>query len=584
MTMNRINTFLMVFLAAVALQSCDSLLDREPETSRTEASTFEEPNDFMLAVNYFYNWLPSLFDDQVGIIQRDLDADIATQASSRMSDISQSSYGTSPTDSRYTNYFQRVRAINQVFANEYKIEDKTSINQYLAEAYFFRAYMSFLMFVDYGPLTIVRGVLDVDSPELYAPRDTRDDFADFIINDLVAAIELKSLPAESAIRGTTQDGRITIGAAQALLSRVCLFEGTWQKYHYGNTARAEELFRKAVEAAEAVMADNASYELFRTDEMGDESYRYMFTLESKAQTNPWNINKTRNREYILRKCFSDDAEGNFKYVSSAKTVGDLVASRKMMEMHLDNNGQIASYDYKTSYTAYLEGKDPRAGMNFKAPNTYIWDYASGRVDWLGGEADKANLKLKAATDQGYPNQKWVTERSLDPDCWGIDVPIIRLGEVYLNYAEAMFELNGTITDEQLEKSVNKLRDRIGMPHLTSASVPAGSDMLTEIRRERSVELYLEGFRLTDLKRWATAKDEMSESFEYIFMGEGSAFLAPRTDNGSNVGLPPAEKISAEGYAVKEESSKRQFLDRYYLRPLPTDQIKLNPKLEQNSGW
>lgn len=582
--MNRISAFLTMFLAVAVLSSCDSFLDREPETSRTEASTFEDPNDFMLAANYFYNWLPSLFDDQVGIIQRDLDADIVTTASSRMSDISQSSYGTSPTDSRYTNYFQRVRAINQIFANEYRIADKSSINQYLAEAYFFRAYMSFLMFVDYGPLTIVRDVLDVDSPELYAPRAPRDDFADFIINDLVAAMELESLPAESAIRGTTQDGRITIGAVQALLSRVCLFEGTWQKYHYRNIVRAEELFRMAVQAAEAVMADEESYALFRIEEMGDESYRYMFTLENKAQTNPWNINKTRNREYILRKCFSDDAEGNFKYVSSAKTVGDLVASRKMMEMHLDNNGQIASYDYKTSYTAYLDYKDPRVKMNFKAPNTYIWDYASGRVDWLGGEADNANLKLKAATDQGYPNQKWVTERSLDPDCWGIDVPLIRLGEVYLNYGEAIFELNGTITDDQLDKSLNKLRDRIGMPHLTSVSIPSGSDMLTEIRRERSVELYLEGFRLTDLKRWAKAKDEMSESFEYIFMGEGSAFLLPRTDNGCNVGLPPAEKVSTEGYAIKEESSKRQFLDKHYLRPLPTDQIKLNPSLEQNPDW
>lgn len=563
--------------------SCDAMLDREPETSRTEASTFEDPEDFRLAVNYCYNWLPSLFDDQVGIIQRDLDADIATQASSRMSDISDSSYGTSTTDSRYSSYFTRIRAINQIFANQNRVSDKSLISRYLAEASFFRAYLSFLMFVDYGPLTIVKGVTDVDSPELYAARASRDDFADFIIEDLRTALAMESLPRESEIRGTSEEGRITVGAVNALLSRVCLFEATWQKYHVGNMTRAESLFEISVTASRSVMSD-ASYELFRTEEMGDESYMYMFLLENKARTNKWNIDKSRNTEYILKKCFNDDAEGNYKYVSSAKTPGDLVASRKMFEMHLDASGATAAFDYKSSYTSFMENKDPRARMNFRVPNSYIWDYSSGRVDWNGTQADNGNLKLKAATDQGYPNRKWVTERSLDPDCWGIDVPIIRLAEIYLNYAEALFELNGHITDTELDNSVNLLRKRVGMPGLSNESLPVGSDMLTEIRRERAIELYLEGFRLTDLKRWATAEEEMSKSFEYIYMGEGSAFLDIRTDNGCNIGIPPAEQISEDGYAVKEDASRRQFTKRHYLRPLPTDQLKLNRNLEQNPGW
>ena len=577
---------IIIFSTAIAFTvftSCDAMLDREPETSRTEASTFENPEDFRLAVNYFYNWLPSLFDDQVGIIQRDLDADIATQASSRMSDISDSSYGTSTTDSRYSSYFTRIRAINQVFANQDRVQDISLISRYLAEACFFRAYFSFLMFVDYGPLTIVKGVTDVDSPELYAARASRDDFADFIIEDLKTALEMDSLPNELEIRGTSEEGRITVGAVNALLSRVCLFEATWQKYHEGNMSRAESLFETAVEASQAVMSD-ASYELFRTEEMGDESYMYMFILENKAKTNKWNIDKSRNTEYILKKCFSDDAEGNYKYVSSAKTPGDIVASRKMFEMHLDAAGTAAVYDYKSSYTSFLENKDPRACMNFRAPNSYIWDYSSGRVDWNGTQADNANLKLKAATDQGYPNRKWVTERSLDPDCWGIDVPIIRLGEIYLNYAEALFELNGYITDAELDNSVNLLRKRVGMPGLSNGNLPEGSNMLNEIRRERTVELYLEGFRLTDLKRWATAEDEMSDSFEYIYMGEDSAFLNIRTDNGCNIGMPPAEQLSEDGYAVKEDASRRQFMERHYLRPLPTDQLKLNRNLIQNPGW
>lgn len=577
------NILLLFSMLLFGMTACDSLLDKEPETSRTESVTFNNANDFMLAANYLYSWLPELYTDGVGLIDRDYDADIACEASGTMSAISESSNGTSTTDSRYSNYYAHIRAINELFANKYKIAEKSTINQYLAEAYFFRAYYSFMMFMDYGPLTIIKDVMDTNSPELYAARNSRDEFADFIIQDLTDAIELQALPKEAELRNTSGEGRITIGAAQALLARVCLFEATWQKYHYNNQARANELFQKAVTASKEVMADG-SYELFYNSALGYESYRYMFTLETDAQTNPANVKKNANKEYILRKCFNENTAGDYLYTTGADKPYKTVASRKMVEMHLGSNGQPATYDYVTSYTSFLENKDPRLAMNFLAPNSYTWSYANGRVDWQNGSADLAQLKLRAASDLGYPNRKWVTERTVDTSKWGIDIPIIRLAEVYLTYAEAMYELNNAISDADLNISINKLRNRVGMVPLTNSTVPNGSTMLDEIRRERTVELYLEGHRLNDLRRWATAKKEMSTNFEYLYVGTNSAFLKNRTDNGSNAGMPSAESTSEQGYAVKQQAAKRQFKDRNYLLPLPTAQIELNPNIEQNPGW
>ena len=577
------NILLLFSMLLFGMTACDSLLDKEPETSRTESVTFNNANDFMLAANYLYSWLPELYTDGVGLIDRDYDADIACEASGTMSAISESSNGTSTTDSRYSNYYAHIRAINELFANEYKITEKSTINQYLAEAHFFRAYYSFMMFMDYGPLTIIKDVMDTNSPELYAARNSRDEFANFIIQDLTEAIELQALPKEAELRNTSGEGRITIGAAQALLARVCLFEATWQKYHYNNQARANELFQKAVTAAKEVMADD-SYELFYNSALGNESYRYMFTLETDAQTNPANVKKNANKEYILRKCFNENTAGDYLYTTGADKPYKTVASRKMVEMHLGSNGQPATYDYMTSYTSFLENKDPRLAMNFLAPNSYTWSYANGRVDWQNSSADLAQLKLRAASDLGYPNRKWVTERTVDTSKWGIDIPIIRLAEVYLTYAEAMYELNNAISDADLNISINKLRNRVGMVPLTNSTVPNGSTMLDEISRERTVELYLEGHRLNDLRRWATAKKEMSTNFEYLYVGTNSAFLKNRTDNGSNAGMPSAESTSEQGYAVKQQAAKRQFKDRNYLLPLPTAQIELNPNIEQNPGW
>lgn len=596
MKTNKYLAMMLLSSSLAFLPGCDSMLDLEPETEATDAVAFYKAEDFKMAVNNCYMWMPKASGTDVirGIMFYDENADYAWYNTSNPTPVSESSYTTASTDKLYDEYYKRVRHINQIFANQSKME-ASAIAQYIAEAHFFRGFASFLFFADFGPGTICRELVDVQNPELFAARATREDFANFIIEDLEAAVNSGALPKQSEL-GSTDNGRITLGAAQAMLARFCLFEGTWHKFHESNgtnDARATELLTKAKKYADLVMADN-SYKLFRNEEMGDLSYKYMFTLESSTQCNIYGILKDANTEYILRNRFDESLK--VLNENAAHAVPSVIISRKMVETYLTKEGKIRTpQEWKTAYTGitredthkFFEGMDPRLAMNVGIPYDLAWGYANGRTTWT--DEDDTKLKPVEAMDVSFVNRKWCPDRQMsDSKDWGIDIPIIRLAEVYLIFAEATYELNGTLTQDEINRSLNKLRERVGMADFT---VPEGSDMRTEIRRERAVELYMEGFRYDDLRRWKRAEIEMSASLEGVPYFEGSAFTQTWTIYSPYAGKDLVFKIPAEGfnqtadgYLIKQESSKRQFTSKYYLKPLPLEQLKLNDKLVQNDGW
>ena len=157
----------------------------------------------------------------------------------------------------------------------------------------------------------------------------------------------------------------------------------------------------------------------------------------------------------------------------------------------------------------------------------------------------------------------------------------------LIYAEATFEKNGTIGDDDLNKSINLIRQRANMQSLTNAFVTAnGLDMKTELRRERSIELALEGFRYDDLRRWKTAETEMPMDVKGIKI-VGSNWTDPIIQDGANRnpygGASWQSNTDANGFIIAE--SGRSFDPvKHYLRPLPTKEILINPDLQQNPGW
>ncbi len=159
--------------------------------------------------------------------------------------------------------------------------------------------------------------------------------------------------------------------------------------------------------------------------------------------------------------------------------------------------------------------------------------------------------------------------------------IYRYGEVLLNFAEAKAEL-GTITQDDIDKSIKKLRDRVAMPNLILAAItadpkwdfPTLSPIINEVRRERRIELASEGLRFDDIMRWAAADE--------LIVGK-----RPRGFKASQLATNPYP-VDAEGfldpYQQKLPAGYGFKIGRDYLNAIPKDQLLLNPELVQNPGW
>jgi len=184
---------------------------------------------------------------------------------------------------------------------------------------------------------------------------------------------------------------------------------------------------------------------------------------------------------------------------------------------------------------------------------------------------------------GYMLYKFLSEDVTGNTVWGqheFDWRIIRYAEVLLTYAEAVYEKNGSISDADLNKSINLLRQRVAMPALTNAFVTSnGLNMRNEIRRERTVELAFEMFRYDDLRRWKMAETELPKDVKGIKI-VGSEW-STRSPWGSG-----AYQTDTDGFVIAEKAGNRKFeVGKHYWQPLPSKQISLYPEvLKQNPGW
>jgi hypothetical protein len=191
--------------------------------------------------------------------------------------------------------------------------------------------------------------------------------------------------------------------------------------------------------------------------------------------------------------------------------------------------------------------------------------------WVPSAAIPNGTATAYALKKGFDLQDWNNNKST------IDKDLIRYAEVLLTYAEAKFELNGSISDADLDLSINKLRDRVGMPHLTNEFVAAnGLDMRTEIRRERTVELAMEGFHYDDIIRWKTAEKVLPVDIL------GAKYVAsewPGTD-------PSTLNLTSDSILIVEPASKRVFNpQKDYLYPVPLHEITFSHNhVTQNPDW
>jgi hypothetical protein len=568
-------TILMLAIGIGIPFGCNDALDLEPQDRVSDATFWNDATQFKLAANNFYGYLRTFNNGNGdGHSGSDLGADRGVFARGTNTIVSN--------DENYNSAYRWIRNINYLLAKAVAFKDPEAIKVYVAEAKFFRAYVYFdKLLTSYGGVILIRDVLSTDSPELTAARSTRDETIDFIIQDMEEAIP--DLPDESAIAASDK-GRVSKQAAQAFLGRICLYEGTCHKYRSVNANRYNTLLDKAISNSDAVITAGV-HALFKPAALGDSALKYMFILENQ-KSNPAGITKTANTEYILAVRY--ESNNLLKTIPNQISFGALGAdmSRKMADMYLCSDGlpidKTSVIFSRATLKSEYQNRDTRMRYYMMIPGYPYWQNATNwHINWDWSAADLANARPPhnpwSNDITGYNNQQWAAERQVPNSQEGYDYPVIRLAEVYLNYAEALYERNGVISDADLDKSLNKVRNRVNatMPKLANAFVSDnGLDMREEIRRERAIELQGEGFRMDDLKRWYIAHIELVKPLLGV-RWKGTEFETKYTN---------APTLTADGDVLADPVTERKFSEKNYLIPIPTNQIQLNTNLVQNPGW
>lgn len=575
-------TILKYICAICVISGFTSCLNLDPKDSLGDNLVWNKAENFQLFANQFYGWtrdMQSGTNYQNGIsdgVHSEYRSDLVCTAS--VNTYSQGTNSIPETDGNFNTLYKRIYYTNLLLSHTNEIGGDAAVAIPAGEAYWFRAYLHFELVQIYGDAQILTEPLDIDVSELYGTRNPRGEVIDQCVSDLNKAVEL--LPETPA-----EDGRLGKDAAYALLSRIALYEGTWQKFHNNNTQRATELLTIAKNAAKQVI-DNKHYSLFYNAGLvntainnTNQSYRYMFILEDAGQCNPAGLQKAANTEYILAHRHRDTDKLGIN-VTHGMLGNVCYITRKMAQMYLCSDGlpidKSPLFQGYTQATSEFQNRDARMDNNMLWHGEPYWNNDSKwRTAWNDDDLNNS-LVANARSNSGYQNHKWGVEREVADYYESMDFPVLRYAEVLLNYAEAAYELSESISDNDLDISLNLVRRRVNpnMPKLSNSFVTTnGLNMRTEIRRERTVELFLEGFRIDDLKRWKTAETEMPQDQLGVKI-TGTWF--------ETNWAAQARPLNSEGCIIMYGG--RTWAPKNYLYPLPQDQRQLNTNLTQNPGW
>lgn len=609
--MKIINKIFAVFALFSLMASCSKdFADRSPLDKISDANYWKTANDLKLYTNSLYDRNDLLArEDGWGSIgpygwdaDNGADTEVKSVYNGRMN-----GENTVPSDGEGwgTGDWAALRSINYFMDNYKAVEALTSfdaVKQYVGEALFFRAAFYFTKLRRYGDLPWASSVVTLNSDVLNGGRLPRNQVVDSILTDLDKAVTY--LPAGSG--GWT--GRLTRETALALQSRIALYEGSWEKYHaLKNTpfkvtgSDGTKFLQKAAEVSEALITlSEGGYPAL--DGVGIENgYRDLFNQENYAGS----------KEVLFWRKYEAGAINSIWDRYSANGAGR-GATKSLVDSYLKLDGTPVTPGYDDgTLLKVADGRDPRLEQTIQINDKkhYRWLSASPIVYFTAPAFDGWDSEESCPT--GYQIYKGHNFRYADarPAGQGLQALIyFRFGEVLLNYAEAKAEL-GTLTQADLDKSINKLRARVGMPGMTTsvASDPNFEfssllPVIQAIRRERKVELACEGLRVDDIMRWAAAdelivgkiplgaKKAQWNNFKFTdYLPEAEPDVSRQTTFDQRVAALEAD---ANGYikvfknTMNGGSQGYKFnVNRDYLFPIPTNQLTLNQNLKpQNPGW
>ena len=532
-----------VLISFLGLSSCnDDFMERYPKDKINDETYWHAENDLKNFANQFYTTL-----DNMGVYSVDDNSD--NQANRSKNSFSWNEY-TIPSsgDGWGKDDWSNIRNCNYFLSRYHTVNgQQIIINQYVGEVFFFKAKFYYEKVLRYGDVPWLTEDLTTSSEELRGKRDDRSIVMDSICACLDNAI--KWLPEDM------RESRLSKYAALALKSRVCLFEGTWRKYR--NLDQAEKFLRRSIEASEAII-NSGKFELYQTGNV-EEDYHALFNQQDY----------TDNKEAIFFVSYITDKRMNNR-PRSAREAGTGM-TKDFVESFLCKDGlpiELSSlYKGDAKFMDEFENRDPRLKQCVYTPDRPIAILPDGSKEY------ESSPVFNNMTFTGYRLYKLYSPLSEDNEyikCT-LDDLIYRYGEVLLNYAEAKAEL-GECDQAVLDKTINKLRDRVAMPHMNvnidfiDPNWPnwevGVSPLINEIRRERRVELASEGLRWNDLCRWKAGK----------LLENVKSYLGARDPETGE-------------YRILYSGMTRIWNDRLYLYPIPTDEFTYNPNLKpQNPGW
>lgn len=610
----------LIFICTVLLASClnNDFLERYPLGNPTAETAFETYDNFKAYAWGLYETLPSL-----GYGSENSTDDISynqTRGTSESNWIRKLVTIPDKKDDTSWNYYSYIRRVNLMLdrIDGSKMTDVEKAN-WRSVGYFFRSYRYLSLLSAYGGVPWIDHVLSDDETELIkGPRASRDEIAGHILEDLQFAEKNINVNGE---------GKNTINKAcvQALLSRFCLFEGTWRKYHGLNNA--ETYLRECKRVSSELMQTYPNVadcydDLFCSLELKDVTgvilYReysdavgvvHAVSIGGTTATSFYNPTRDLVDSYLC-------TDGKPRWTSDAylddKDIYNEFSNRDhRLWLHItppyqvDRSASSTAWDNKWKFTdspkdrSFIDSLTVRMGIGYgtSKERQKLLPFRQGYDGGILGASPHFDFYLENQpwykSAFGYNNWKYYccylsmgSQRNEETD-----MPIFRIEEVMLNYAEAMCEL-GEFDQTVADATINKLRPRANVKLMKVSEINSAFDpkrdlgnpdypndyevspLLWEIRRERRIELFSEGFRFDDLRRWKKCHYALKKKLgQYVRVSDFKAGTNVTIDGGGS-----------EGYLEFHPKQNHLWPDHYYLNPIPRNERVLNPQLEQNPGW
>lgn len=593
------NLYILFIGIAVALGACKKgSLDRFPQTTIPPNFFFNTEDDLSLYVNGL------LSQPDRGSYLNDQSSDnVATTAAVEVKNIMGGNANAQNITTGWT--WERLRNINYFLENYNKAQVSSTIKaHYAGLARYYRAEFYLDKVKRFSDVPWYSGTLEPGDADLYKARDPRTLVMDSVMADLDFAYK--------NVREGVPVGTPGKWAVAALYSRASLYEGTYRKYHaeLNLKSSANTFLETAVRISAEIIGAN-KFTIYNTGHP-EADYATLFSSQDL----------TGNKEVILANIF-DESKGKSQNVNSV-VFGDYeqAPAKDLIQTYLMKDGSrftsVPNYD-KLGFVKEFENRDPRLSQTMVYPG------------WIRVPDATPYIQRLNKNFTGYHQLKGYVNSTDAATLNGVDFPVYRYAEVLLNYAEALAE-TGALTQAQLDQSVNLLRRRVDLPDVNLGAANANPDpalltqypnvesntgVILEIRRERRVEFAFENSRYDDLMRWKVGK-LLTKSPEgmyfdglgkYDMTGDGVADII-LIDRAMTIPAEEQKEVNSlgvklvyyrtgtiesdatvflkdgpNGGAIVTEVKTRQFEEpKYYYRPVPQQQVLLNPKLKQIFGW